>query len=228
MIGDADVGAGFSISRAVRTARPSDSGDPLRPTRLRLSRPSYLAGIAESVHFAHERHAFARLINVLPDGVALCETNGRVRHRNAALAALLAADREAPRLAAEISQVAMGAATLAERRALRDVRTMRGHYRLHASHVVRELLDPEAAVLVVVALLAAQELSPAELRARHGLTPREVEVTYLLARGTSNAGIARALGLSAATARHYTEHVLAKLGLHSRAQVADALRRSDD
>jgi len=200
----------------------------VRLNRLRLSHPSYLAGIAQSVHFAHQREGLALLINVLPDGVALCETNGRVRHRNAALAALLAADREAPRLAAEISQVAIGAATLVGRRGLRDVRTTGGRYRLHASDVVRGLLDPEAAVLVVVALLAAQELTPAELRARHGLTPREVEVTYLLARGTPNAGIARALGLSAATARHYTEHVLAKLGLHSRAQVADALRRTAD
>ena len=200
----------------------------MRLNRLRLSRPSYLAGIAQSVRFADQRHAFARLINLLPDGVALCETNGRVRHRNAALAALLAADCEAPRLAAEISQAAMGAATLAGRGALRDVRTTGGRYRLHASHVVRGLLDPEAAVLVLVALLAAQELTAAELRARHGLTPREVEVTYLLARGTPNAGIARALGLSATTARHYTEHVLAKLGLHSRAQVADALRRTEN
>jgi DNA-binding NarL/FixJ family response regulator len=32
------------------------------------------------------------------------------------------------------------------------------------------------------------------------------------------------LGLSTATARHYTEHVLAKLGVHSRGQVAIALR----
>ena len=200
----------------------------MRLNRLRLSRPSYLVGIAQSVHFAHQREGLALLINVLPDGVALCETNGRVRHRNAALATLLAADREAPGLAAEISQVAIGAATLVGRRGLRDVRTTRGRYRLHASDVVRGLLDPEAAVLVVVALLAAQELSAAELRARHGLTPREVEVTYLLARGTPNVGIARALGLSAATARPYTEHVLEKLGLHSRAQVADALRRVAD
>jgi len=39
---------------------------------------------------------------------------------------------------------------------------------------------------------------------------REVQVARLLARGRTNSEIARALGLSTATARHYTEHVLAK------------------
>lgn len=186
---------------------------------------------------AHHRRAVGRLINVLPEGVALCGTTGRIAYRNGALMTLLAADPEAPRLAEQIGHAAAGAATLVERRpstlrlvwphdatALHDVRTAIARYQLRASHVGQELLGPDAAVLVVVARVVPHELTSDELRARYGLTPREVQVTYLLARGTSNADIARALNLSAATARHYTEHVLVKLGLHSRAQVANALR----
>jgi DNA-binding NarL/FixJ family response regulator len=104
------------------------------------------------------------------------------------------------------------------------VRTATRLYRLHATHIDRGVLGPEAAVVVLVGRLGTPDLATAELRARYALTRREVQVARLLARGRTNAEIARTLGLSAATARHYTEHVLAKLGVHSRAQVAIALR----
>jgi DNA-binding NarL/FixJ family response regulator len=52
------------------------------------------------------------------------------------------------------------------------------------------------------------------------LTRREREVVALLARALSNDQIAAELTISPATARTHVDHVLAKLGLHSRAQVA--------
>jgi DNA-binding CsgD family transcriptional regulator len=52
------------------------------------------------------------------------------------------------------------------------------------------------------------------------LTRREREVVVLLARALSNQEIAAELTISPATARTHVDHVLAKLGLHSRAQVA--------
>jgi DNA-binding NarL/FixJ family response regulator len=52
------------------------------------------------------------------------------------------------------------------------------------------------------------------------LTPREREVARLAARGPGNREIARALIITEGTARVHVEHVLAKLGLHSRAQLA--------
>jgi DNA-binding CsgD family transcriptional regulator len=57
----------------------------------------------------------------------------------------------------------------------------------------------------------------------HGLTPREAEVAALLARGLPNAAVARQLGISPHTARHHTQRVLAKLGVHSRAEAAARL-----
>lgn len=64
-----------------------------------------------------------------------------------------------------------------------------------------------------------------QLRARFGLTPRELEVARLLAEGRRNSAIAQALGISPHTARHHTQHVLAKLGAHSRAEAGARLRR---
>lgn len=51
---------------------------------------------------------------------------------------------------------------------------------------------------------------------RTGLTPREREVVSLLAEGASTNSIASELKVSASTARTYVQHVLQKLGAHSR------------
>jgi DNA-binding NarL/FixJ family response regulator len=59
---------------------------------------------------------------------------------------------------------------------------------------------------------------------RYGFTRREREVARLLAHGKSNAAIARELRISAHTARHHTQRVLAKLAVHSRAEAGAKLR----
>jgi two-component system nitrate/nitrite response regulator NarL len=58
------------------------------------------------------------------------------------------------------------------------------------------------------------------------LTSREVEVLSLLAEGLDQADIARQLSISPRTVGAHIEHILEKLGVHSRAQaVAAAYRR---
>lgn len=52
------------------------------------------------------------------------------------------------------------------------------------------------------------------------LTEREAEVLSLLAAGTSTAEIARRMFISAHTARTHVQHVLMKLGVHSRLEAA--------
>jgi DNA-binding CsgD family transcriptional regulator len=65
----------------------------------------------------------------------------------------------------------------------------------------------------------------ATLQSTYGLTPREIQVAMLLAQGRSNVAIAAALRISPHTARHHTQRVLAKLGVHSRAAAGALLRR---
>jgi DNA-binding NarL/FixJ family response regulator len=56
--------------------------------------------------------------------------------------------------------------------------------------------------------------------ARSSLTPREREITALIARGYSNKGIADELVISPATAARHVANILSKLGFTSRAQIA--------
>ena len=51
----------------------------------------------------------------------------------------------------------------------------------------------------------------------HGLTPREVEVLRLAARGLTTSEIALQLFISPKTADHHIQHVYGKIGVSSRA-----------
>jgi DNA-binding response OmpR family regulator len=66
-------------------------------------------------------------------------------------------------------------------------------------------------------------LSDDDLRARYGLTARQVTVARLLGEGCSNAEIAQRLSVSFFTARNHTEQVLGKLGVGTRAAVGAVL-----
>lgn len=79
-------------------------------------------------------------------------------------------------------------------------------------------LSPRAAELVLGRLRRA-EIDPSS---NHGplepLSPREVDVLRLLARGMENATIARTLEISPRTAKNHVSSILRKLGLPSRIQ----------
>ncbi len=81
-----------------------------------------------------------------------------------------------------------------------------------------------------VRMSAARTLRPSGRRLRplsgtgwEGLSPRERDVALLVARGASNAGVARALHLSDHTVRAHVSRVLAAFGAPSRHVVAEAL-----
>ncbi len=61
--------------------------------------------------------------------------------------------------------------------------------------------------------------------ARHGLTPRELEVLGLVAEGRSNREIAAELFISAKTASVHVSNILGKLGVASRGEAAAAANR---
>jgi PAS domain S-box-containing protein len=94
-------------------------------------------------------------------------------------------------------------------------------------HLFREISLPPELERVIVERIGV--LSPALEKPDDRLdvlTPREREVLQLLTEGLDGTGIAERLFLSQATVRNHIQHILAKLGVHSRVEaVAYALRR---
>jgi DNA-binding NarL/FixJ family response regulator len=92
---------------------------------------------------------------------------------------------------------------------------------LHAVHTVGAgdaLLAPSAVRRVIEAFAGTTEADPALRALASDLTPREVEVLRLVARGRSNAEIADALVLSLATVKSHIHALLGKLGARDRVQ----------
>lgn len=63
-----------------------------------------------------------------------------------------------------------------------------------------------------------------ETRTKVDLTPREVDIVRLLARGASNRDIAQQFVISENTVKNHVQNILAKLHLHSRRDVPDYAR----
>jgi len=94
-------------------------------------------------------------------------------------------------------------------------------------HLIREVsFPPELERLVVERLDGWNPGMPNGDGRLDVLTPRERDVLRLLTEGLDGAAIADQLFLSPATVRNHIQHILAKLGVHSRVEaVALALRR---
>ena len=78
------------------------------------------------------------------------------------------------------------------------------------------LFDPSVTRVLVERF--AQATAPLAAPTLDSLTPREVEVLRMMARGLSNAEIADALVVSEHTAKSHVAHILAKLELRDRVQ----------
>jgi two-component system response regulator DevR len=77
------------------------------------------------------------------------------------------------------------------------------------------LLDAHATSLVLARLRAPAEVDPLD-----ELSDREREILELIGEGLSNRQIAERLGLAEKTVKNYVSHLLGKLGMSRRAQVA--------
>jgi non-specific serine/threonine protein kinase len=107
-------------------------------------------------------------------------------------------------------------------RELDELRAALGQDRFEAAwHAGRELSVSEAvaATLPITSSLPSAPTSAPKLRADAALTPRELEVTSLIARGRSNREIAEELVIAVSTAERHVANILGKLNLTSRAQV---------
>ncbi|MEV4257879.1 LuxR C-terminal-related transcriptional regulator, partial [Spirillospora sp. NPDC049652] len=106
--------------------------------------------------------------------------------------------------------------------------------RATSEHALRKRLPPErfqaakerGARLSVAEAIALARGEPAPRPERQALTGREREVAVLVARGLSNRDIADRLEVARRTVDTAVEHILAKLGLTSRDQIAAWVRRA--
>jgi NarL family two-component system response regulator LiaR len=85
---------------------------------------------------------------------------------------------------------------------------------IRTAHAGQSPLSPAVAARVI------DELAHGHPRAADELTPRELEVLRLIARGRSNKVIALELGMAEKTVKTHVSHLLAKLGLADRTQAA--------
>lgn len=86
-------------------------------------------------------------------------------------------------------------------------------------HEGNAMLAPEVTSRLMARFSARREPDPGAFE-KSALTPRELEVTKLVARGMSNAEIAAQLYVSRETAKTYVSRILLKLGLRDRTQLA--------
>lgn len=83
--------------------------------------------------------------------------------------------------------------------------------------------DAAATLKVPLSAESKDDCAFALLRERHFLTDREVEVARLMAQGRSKAAIAGKLFLSENTVRTHARNLYAKLGVHNRQELLDAI-----
>ena len=81
-------------------------------------------------------------------------------------------------------------------------------------------LSPRAAEVVLRRLRLGELERGSELDNAIALSPRELDVLRLIARGKENSEIADALHISRRTAKNHVSNILAKLGVPSRVQAA--------
>jgi DNA-binding CsgD family transcriptional regulator len=107
-----------------------------------------------------------------------------------------------------------------------SVRTHAASYALRASYVAAARLGPGRTILVVGRRTSPQPLDSGALRARFGLSRRELEVATLVVDGFGIADISQRMGISLHTARRHLERLYKKLGVHSRGEAQRLLRES--
>jgi HD-GYP domain-containing protein (c-di-GMP phosphodiesterase class II) len=156
-------------------------------TERTLARPPALARIG----------AVASLVNERLDGSGY--------HRGLSASAIPAAGR--------ILAAACAFQAMTEPRAYRPARTPKEA----ASELRNEVRSGRLASDAVDAVLAAAgQQRPKRAAGPAGLTPREIEVLTLIARGASNKQVAQALDITAKTAGTHIERIYVKIGASTR------------
>jgi DNA-binding CsgD family transcriptional regulator len=176
-------------------------------------------------------HPFVHALDAVPVGLLFFAADGALLHMNQRALQILDAEtggeplREPLRLwvralCAQTPQRPHVEAPALQELEVRELQTPAGRYRLRASGFGT---GAARALVVVLEPLTRVELSLEVVRRRFTMTRREAQVALLLAERRATREIALTLGISPHTARHHVRRVFAKLGIHSRREVAGVL-----
>lgn len=194
-----------------------------------LLHPAFKAGTAMRRRSHRVGNRLGALLASLDDAVAVVSAQGEILHMNEALRSVLAGCPAREEIETRIHVAALAAEEL--HASGTEPETNGIHQRLTASTrryemeavlLERPLDLPRGAAMVVVRESVVPP-APERLRDHFGLTKREAEVATLLWAGKTNKVISKQLFISPHTARHHTERILRKLGIHSRKDVRTAL-----
>jgi DNA-binding CsgD family transcriptional regulator len=200
-------------------------------TLLRLLLPAFRAGVLAQLAWSSYSAQLLQTLDSLEQPALVGDISGRVVHQTPALRVALGADPEHDRLRAEMLDLLKDVGDLARTSAqldylptvVRSVTTLTGRYRVRACLYGESKTGSCDFVIVALEFLGRCIVGCEDLRARYGLTPAEIRVALLLARGKSNIEIAQELFISPHTSKRHTEHVLHKLGARSRAEVGSKI-----
>jgi len=209
---------------------------PRRKALLQLVSPAFRSGVLAYAALAQQRSRLTATVDRAPLSIALFDSRSERVHENSALTELLYRDPERERVRSEAKRVAGAVAASVHARhdklasgatmvrSTAEPRTAVARYRLSATLWSEGGSERSSLVLVLVERLAAAPLPEAELVRRYHLTRREAEIGALLASGLGTRQAAQQLGITAHTVRRHAEHLLDKLGVHSRLAAAARLR----
>ena len=211
------------------------------PDRKKYSVFDRLVSAAACRSVTAQPNALLSVLNLLDEGILLLDVRCNSLWANTVFASAIRADPECDRILTETRRLAASVAAAEESFsssspaprtrlvARADVCTRVARYALRAMRLAHdvELMERPFDVVVSMARVIRHFPDAEALVKRFGLTPSEAMVALLLARGMSNRDIARTLTVSAHTARHHTENVLLKLGIHTRAAVGGIVFDAD-
>lgn len=165
------------------------------------------------------------LLDTIEHGIVLLRSDSFPCYSNATAQRLLTADSDRGVLARELRSVSRTAFDSGGHEPMEvEVATRAGWYRMRATLLLQRIKEfSNRTVMVTIDRAEANLPSREFLMRRFAMTAREADVALRLARGARNAAIASELHISPHTARHHTESVLAKLGVHARGEVARAI-----
>jgi DNA-binding CsgD family transcriptional regulator len=229
-----DAAPGFAYLGVLRDKREDPPFDAKARAIMQFLQPAFRAGIHTYLRLATDRALLGSLLDAGGKRLLLCDLAGKPIHASSALERTLVADPERRAIERNMERLARSTAELRSNgnggvRALaesgeRTIATVRGRYRLSAS-LAGETGPKPVGVLVLVEPQFREPIPDDELRSRFHLTGQELRIARLIGEGLRNHEVARRLGISPHTARRHTEHVLDKLGIASRVQIAERLSR---